>query len=127
MSRGPRIDLHEFIVMQAMRSLNKEPETWVWQNLSVGDVKIVGWKPGMFKKVSPGVEQGVADIVGMGPGGVHLEFEAKSGTSTTPQSALSTEQRAHQRKVRERGGCYIPFGSSEEAVGLYRKWLTERR
>lgn len=120
------MDLHEWLVLATIKELNKEPATWVWQNLSVGDVKIIGWKPGMFKKVSPGAEQGVADIVGIGPGGVHLEFEGKSGKSASPTSQLKTEQRRHRDKVLAAGGFYCAFGAPAEAVGLYRKWLTER-
>jgi hypothetical protein len=121
------MDPHEFIVLQAIRQLNKEPDTWVWANLSVGDVKIVGWKPGMFKQVTPGVERGVADVVGLGPGGVHIEFEAKSGKSKTPNSALSTDQRRHRDAVLEKGGFYCAYGEPSEAVALYRAWLTTRR
>lgn len=124
------MDPHEFIVLQAIQDLNKEPDTWVWKNTTVGDIwnRIYVKGPGRAGlKPDETEERGPADVIGLGPGGVHIEFEAKSGKSKTPNSALSTDQRKHRDAVLEKGGFYCAYGEPSEAVALYRQWLTTRR
>lgn len=129
MSRGPRMDLHEWLVLATIKELNKEPATLVRKNTTVGDIwkriYIIGsGRAGLRRDDTE--DEGVADIIGIGPGGLYLEFEAKSGKARTPNSALSKEQRRHRDDVLAFGGFYTAFGEPSEAVGLYRKWLQQR-
>ncbi len=47
-------------------------------------------------------KRGVADIIGILPGGQHLEIEVKSTVGKQ-----SPEQMIHQKRVEELGGMYI--------------------
>ena len=116
-----RPDPHDLLVQLACKALNAMPGVVAWQNLSPGDVKIVGWKPGMFKKVSPGAERGVADILCVAHG-LYAEFEAKT-TARKATSALSADQRRHRDKVLAAGGLYSAFADPTEPAAILRAWL----
>ena len=124
-----RTNAHDLLVHLAVKRLNALPGVVAWKNLSTGDVKIVGWKPGMFKKVTPGAERGVADIIAIltialkdnSILGLHCEFEAKTGTGH-----LDANQRKHRDLVREAGGIYAAFSEPDEPVKILRAWVEER-
>src|SRR3990167_10088542 len=127
-----RISPHDLLVHLAVKRL-KAFGVVARENLSVGDVKIVGWKPGMFKKVTPGAERCVADIIailtltikGIGDVGLHCEFEAKTGKGKA-SSLLKADQRKHRDLVREAGGIYAAFSEPDEPVNILRAWIKER-
>ena len=127
-----RVNAHDLLVHLAVKRL-KAFGVVAWKNLSVGDVKLVGWKPGMFKKVTPGAERGVADIIailtltikGIGDVGLHCEFEANTGKGKA-SSLLKPDQRAHRDLVREAGGIYAAFSEPDEPVKILRAWIDER-
>ena len=54
-------------------------------------------------------KKGSADILCVLPGGIHGEFEGKTGNAVQKKP-----QKAHQRQVEKRGGVYFVFHSVAE-------------
>ena len=102
-----RIDPHDFLVAMALKELNRIPGVFAWQNLSVGDVKIGGWRPGQYKKIPADTERGVADIQVVW-NGRYMEFEAKA-TKRKASHRLSADQIGHRDRVRAVGGIFEAF------------------
>lgn len=62
---------------------------------------------------NPLAKRGVADIIGILPGGIHLEIEVKTKTGK-----LSQEQAMHGKRVRGLGGTYIVARSVDDVLHL---------
>ncbi|QDP67625.1 MAG: putative nuclease [Prokaryotic dsDNA virus sp.] len=73
---------------------------WRNNNAAIWDPKLNNGRGG-YRFSSQG-KRGVADILGVLPGGQHLEIEVKSAVGVQ-----SPEQKIHQKRVEDLGGMYI--------------------
>lgn len=69
---------------------------------------------------------GMADISGIGPGGVRLEIEMKSGKGHRDKRVIA-RQEAWQRMIVKHGGIYVRAFSVEEAETRLLEAIEERR
>jgi hypothetical protein len=75
---------------------------YVWRNNNGGtwDPKMYGGQGGY--RASSQSKKGIADILGVLPGGIHLEIEVKSKVGKQ-----SPDQAIHQKRIEALGGVYI--------------------
>lgn len=73
---------------------------WRQNNGATWDAKMNGGRGGY--RASAQSKKGIADILGVLPGGIHLEIEVK-----TAVGKQSPDQRVHQKRVEDLGGVYI--------------------
>lgn len=74
---------------------------FAWDNQTGG-----AWRAGRFIRFG---KTGSGDLLGVLPGGRHLEGEAKTGNAEQ-----NSNQKIHQRMVEKNGGLYILFHSVDE-------------
>jgi len=73
---------------------------WRNSNAALYDSKLNNGRGGY--RYNPQAKRGVADILGILPGGQHLEIEVK-----TEAGKQSPDQAIHEKRVTELGGVYI--------------------
>lgn len=90
---------------------------YVWKAKTVGtfDTKL-----GRFRKSSPMYKKGVADIIGILPGGKILAIEVKS-----KKGRLSPEQKIFLDEISNRGGVSLVARSVEDVEAVLSKYYRE--
>jgi hypothetical protein len=100
---------HAQLIVDVRKALGLEPDLVLWPNNN-GIATFGGGQ-----KVKYGLQKGAADLIGIGPGGVFVAWEFKTGKATT-----EPEQKRFLSLVEKRGGHSAVIRSVDDAWAALR-------